>query len=138
LSNRLLHDKLSPAQFHDRKHFPLLQVSPDDLTEAIPWEGGSPVRTYEIAYIADPDLDDDSLSALEERIQGWIENADGKILNTDRWGKRRLAYPLQKKTEGVYFFLTAELPPNGGALIEQNMNVSEQVMRYMITLHAEV
>ena len=95
------------------------------------------MRTYEIAYIADPDLDDEALAALEERVQGWVEGVEGKILNTDRWGKRKLAYPLQKKTEGYYYFLKTEMPPTAGSSIEQNMNLSEQILRFMITLHVE-
>jgi small subunit ribosomal protein S6 len=90
------------------------------------------LRTYELAYIADPELDDSSLASLEEKIVGWIEAAGGHVEKTDRWGKRRLAYPIKKRTDGHYAFLTVQLPPLGGMSIERELRLNEQVLRYMI------
>lgn len=92
------------------------------------------LRKYELAYIADPDLDEEALGALEERITGWIEAADGKILNMDRWGKRKLAYAIRKRSEGYYYILETEMPPNAGRAIERDLGLSEQVLRYLLTL----
>jgi small subunit ribosomal protein S6 len=92
------------------------------------------LRKYELAYIADPDLDEEALGALEERITGWIEAADGKILNMDRWGKRKLAYAIRKRSEGYYYILETEMPPNAGRAVERDLGLSEQVLRYLLTL----
>ncbi len=92
------------------------------------------MRNYELAYIADPDLDEEALSALEERIKSWIEAAEGKTLKVDRWGKRKLAYPIRKRSEGIYYILDTELPPQAGKAIERDLGLSEQVLRYMLTL----
>lgn len=91
------------------------------------------MRNYELAYIVDSELDDQTITAVEERIQGWIEAAGGKIINTDRWGKRRLAYPIQKRNEGYYYFIQIEMPPNAGAMLERDLRLSEQVLRFMIS-----
>lgn len=92
------------------------------------------LRTYELAYIADPDLDEEALTSLEDKVKGWVDEAKGKTVNVDRWGKRKLAYAIDKKTEGFYFILQAEMPPEAGSVIERNLGLSEEVLRYMITL----
>jgi small subunit ribosomal protein S6 len=92
------------------------------------------MRNYELAYIVDPDLDEDALKELEEKVASWIEAAGGKPGQVDRWGKRRLAYPINKNPEGYYIFLSFEMPPNAGTLIERDLRLSEPIMRYMITL----
>lgn len=91
------------------------------------------MRNYELAYIANPDLDEEALNALEERIQGWIEAAEGKIAEVDRWGRRKLAYPIKDFRDGHYYFYSLELPSEGPAALEQNLGVTEDVLRFMIT-----
>ena len=91
-------------------------------------------RNYELAYIADPDLDEEALGALEEQIKGWIEAANGKTTNVDRWGKRKLSYPIQKRSEGYYYFLEMEMPPEAGRAIERDLGLNEQILRYLLTL----
>jgi len=92
------------------------------------------VRNYEIAYIADPDLDENSLTALEEKVKGWIEAAGGSVTKVDRWGKRRLAYTIKKRHDGHYVFVQAAMPSAAGADVERNLRLTEQVVRFMITL----
>jgi small subunit ribosomal protein S6 len=96
------------------------------------------MRNYELAYIAHPELDDEKLEELEGRVKGWIENSGGKIDTIDRWGKRKLAYPINKQTDGYYFFVQVELPPQGGALIERDLRLSEQILRFLITSNEAV
>lgn len=92
------------------------------------------MRNYELAYIVDPDLEEQALTDLEEKVKGWIEAAGGKLSEIDRWGKRRLAYPINKKTDGYYFIITIEMPPQAGALVERDLRLSEPILRFMITL----
>lgn len=92
------------------------------------------MRNYELAYIADPELDDEQLTALEQRVKALIEGAEGKLLNVDHWGKRKLAYQIQKKSEGHYTIMDTELPPQAGGAIERDLKLNEQIMRYMITI----
>ncbi len=91
------------------------------------------MRNYELAYIAHPDLSEDDLTALEEKIQGWIEAAGGELVEVDRWGRRKLAYPIQDHSDGFYYFVAVQLPPSAPAELEGNMQVTEDVLRYMIT-----
>lgn len=92
------------------------------------------MRNYELAYIAHPELDESTLTNLEERVAGWIDAAGGKIINVDRWGKRRLAYDIQKQTDGYYYILDLEMPAEAGAIVERDLRLSEQILRFMITV----
>ncbi len=91
------------------------------------------MRNYEIAYIADPDLDEQALEDLQAKIIGWIEATGGKSGQVESWGRRRLAYPIKKKTDGYYVFLQAEMPADGPFKVERDIRLSEQVIRYMLT-----
>ena len=91
------------------------------------------MRNYELAYIANPDLDEEALTALEERVQGWIDAQEGNIVEVDNWGRRKLAYPIQDYRDGYYYFVTVELPSSGPAALEQDLSVTEDVLRFMIT-----
>ncbi|MBE9535023.1 MAG: 30S ribosomal protein S6, partial [Proteobacteria bacterium] len=51
-----------------------------------------------------------------------------------RWGKRRLAYPINKKNEGYYIFIQAEMPTDAPTVIERDMSLNEELMRFMVTL----
>ncbi|TFH37208.1 MAG: 30S ribosomal protein S6 [Anaerolineales bacterium] len=91
------------------------------------------MRNYEIAFIADAELDPDAISELETKVKGWIEAAGGTPGKVDQWGKRRFAYPIQKKNEGYYTFIEAEMPAQAPASVERNMRLTEQILRFMVT-----
>ncbi len=92
------------------------------------------MRSYEIAYIADPELDEQALGALEDKVKGWVEVAGGQVTKVDRWGRRRLAYPIRKRMDGFYVILEARLPARASLPLERDLRLTEQVLRYMITL----
>ena len=92
------------------------------------------MRQYEVAYIAHPDLDQEALTALEEKVKSWIETAGGEVLEIDRWGKKRLAYAIEKRSDGFYFFVKANMPPQAGMSIERELGLNEQILRSMITV----
>jgi small subunit ribosomal protein S6 len=86
------------------------------------------VRTYEVAYILDPDLPEENLNRFEEvaRSQG------AEILSTDRWEKRKLAYEIRKKSEGYYFFMNLKAEPKAVAELERVFKITEGVLRHLI------
>lgn len=91
------------------------------------------MRNYEVAYIADPELDDEALQALEERIGDRVRSLEGEVVEVDRWGRRRMAYEISEKMEGFYTFLQARMPGSGTSQLEQELSVNESVLRFMIT-----
>jgi small subunit ribosomal protein S6 len=92
------------------------------------------MRNYELVLILQPDLDEASFNAAIDKVKGWITEADGSIEKADIWGKRRLAYPIRKQTEGQYALLTVKMEPTFTAKLEGNLRLLEPVMRFLIKL----
>jgi small subunit ribosomal protein S6 len=90
------------------------------------------MRNYEIMFIAHPDLDDASLNTLLEKAKGWVTSTGGQVAQVDLWGRRRLAYPIRKQSEGQYILMQTQMPPAGTAEVERNMRLTEQVMRFQV------
>ncbi len=90
------------------------------------------MRSYEIALIAHPELDDASLNTLLDKAKGWVTTAGGEVTQLDLWGRRRLAYPIRKQREGQYILMQAQLTPAAVRELERNMRLNEQVMRFLV------
>jgi len=86
---------------------------------------------YEIAVLYHPDLEVD-LTKAEEKVTKLIESSGGKIAKTDNWGKRKLAYPIKKQEHAVYVFYTVELPSEGVQKVETTLNITDEVIRYLV------
>lgn len=90
------------------------------------------MRDYELIFIIHPDLDDEAINQAHDRIRGWIEASKGSIESIDNWGKRRLAYEIQKQNEGIYYLFNVKLDPESISELERNLKILEPVMRHMI------
>jgi small subunit ribosomal protein S6 len=90
------------------------------------------LNNYEIAVLYHPDLEID-LEKAESRVKKIIADNGGKITNTDNWGKRKLAYPIKKQEFAVYVFYTVDMEPAGVAKIEQTFNITDEIIRFLIT-----
>lgn len=90
------------------------------------------MRDYEIVFIVRPDLDETAFNDVVERVRTWVTEDGGEVTKTDLWGKRRLAYPIRKQTEGQYVFLETKMAPTFGAELERNMRFLEPVLRYSV------
>lgn len=87
---------------------------------------------YEIAVLYHPDLEVD-LSKAEEKVTKIIASGGGKIINTDNWGKRKLAYNIKKQEHAIYVFYTVEMPGEGVIKVETTLNITDEVIRYLIS-----
>lgn len=87
---------------------------------------------YELIFIAHPDLDEGGVAELTAKVSGWIEAAEGQVTQTIPWGRRRLAYPIRKQTEGSYVLLRTSLAPGGIGKLERELKLSESVLRYLL------
>lgn len=90
------------------------------------------MNQYEIAVLYHPDLEVD-LSKAEERVKKIITDNGGKITNTDNWGKRKLAYNIKGNEYALYVFYTADVPPTNIQKIESTLNITGEVIRFLIT-----
>jgi len=87
---------------------------------------------YEIAVLYHPDLEVD-LSKAEEKVTKIITSNGGKVVSTDNWGKRKLAYAIKKQEHAVYVFYTVEMPGEGVKKVESTLNITDEVIRYLIS-----
>ncbi len=90
------------------------------------------MNKYELVYIIDPAVEEEARKALMERVNGLITGNEGEVSKVEEWGKRRLAYAINYKTEGWYvlvsFSSASELPRE----IERNLGNIDSVIRYQI------
>lgn len=93
---------------------------------------GVRINTYEVAVLYHPDLEID-LEKAESRIKKIIADNKGEITKTDNWGKRKLAYPIKKQEFAVYVFYTVDMPAENVAKVEQTFNITDEVVRFLIT-----
>lgn len=90
------------------------------------------MNQYEIAILYDPDLEID-LEKATSRVEKIFTDNGGKIINADNWGKRKLAYPIKKNESAVYVFYTLELPAESVRKVEGILNITDEVIRFLIT-----
>jgi small subunit ribosomal protein S6 len=92
------------------------------------------MRKYELVVLIQPDLDDAAFDAALERIGGWVTEAGGNVDKVERWGRRKLAYPIRKLLEAQYVLFNLTLPPSATAGLERNLRFLEPVMRHLLVL----
>lgn len=90
------------------------------------------MNSYEFAILYHPDLEVD-LSKAEGKLTKIITDNGGKIKKTDNWGKRKLAYAIKGHDYAVYVFYTVELPASSVQKIEATLNITDEVIRSLIT-----
>ena len=90
------------------------------------------MRNYEVVLIIHPDLDENALKSLLDRVQGWITDSGGTIDKMDMWGKRRMAYYIRKQREGQYVYLETQFAPTFSAELDRNLRFLEPIMRYSV------
>lgn len=86
---------------------------------------------YELVFITRVDLTDDGLKTLKEKINAIIATFRGEVVYQEDWGKRKLAYPINKETRGHYTYLVFTADAEVVAEIERNLRLSEFVVRFL-------
>jgi small subunit ribosomal protein S6 len=89
-------------------------------------------RPYEVTLVFRPDLDEVAFTASLDKVKGWMTTAGGTVTKTNVWGRRRLAYPINKLTEGQYALFLADLPAQALAGLEREFRLSEEILRFLI------
>ena len=88
-------------------------------------------RTYEVMYIIDPDTPGDRIEKLNTAVGSLIEKEGGTVVRMDDIGRRTLAYPIDKKTEGHYVLFEITGSGQEIAELERRMRVNDMIIRYM-------
>jgi len=89
------------------------------------------VKKYENFFIVDPDLADDKVSGLEEKLQKVVAGEGGAVLSYVPWGKKKLAYPVKKHARGQYVLMQFACPATGVAELERNLRLDERVLKFI-------
>ena len=89
------------------------------------------MNQYEVMYVIDAALEDSARAELISRFCDLVVKNGGEVDRVDEWGKRRLAYAIQYKTEGYYVLMYIKAPAELPREIERNMQISDSVLRYL-------
>jgi len=94
------------------------------------------MRYYETAFLIAPNLSEDETGQLIDQMGGIVKKNKGKMIHVDKWGKRKLAYPINKHESAFYVFFTYEGIPETYAELERQFKQKEAIIRYL-TLRKE-
>lgn len=95
------------------------------------------MNEYEIMVIVHPEADEDAVTAINEQIGQFISAQGGELLNTNVWGRRKLAYAIDKHTEGTYVVFQLRLPASKVGEIDRALRLHEQIVRFVIIRQGE-
>ncbi|HEY87315.1 MAG TPA: 30S ribosomal protein S6 [Dehalococcoidia bacterium] len=90
------------------------------------------LQDYELVLIVSPEVGDEALDATIDNVSKFITGSGGTISNVERWGKRRLAYPIKHFREGSYVLTQFRLKPVLSKEFETNLRISEEVLRHLL------
>jgi small subunit ribosomal protein S6 len=90
------------------------------------------VRRYELMLVFRPDAPDDRIAAIIDRTTRQITAGGGQIIKVAPWGRRRLAYAIDRHREGAYHIVVFESPTDGIAEVERGLLITEEVLRHLI------
>jgi len=96
------------------------------------------MHKYELGIILHPQMDEDAIKAEHDLITELIGRFGGTIEKVDNWGKRKLAYEIEKVTEGFYCFFYVDAPPALPAELEARLRIREQLMRFMMVRRDDI
>jgi small subunit ribosomal protein S6 len=91
------------------------------------------LQSYELMAIFTPVLSEDDYKNQQKKYADFIKENGGEVVHADAWGLRALAYPIQKKTTGLYFVLEYNAPTDTNAKLEIQLNRDETIIRHMVT-----
>lgn len=90
------------------------------------------LRDYELVIIVSPEVTEGELEATLNGISQYITGKGGIISDIERWGKKKLAYPIKHFIEGIYILTRFKLRPSFGRELETNLRISDEVLRHLL------
>jgi small subunit ribosomal protein S6 len=90
------------------------------------------LRDYELIVIISPEVPEEEIPANLDKISEFISNRGGSVIEVERWGKRKLAYPITHFREGHYVLTRLKLEPGTPAELEANLRISEKILRHLL------
>ncbi len=90
------------------------------------------MRPYELTFIVRPGIEAENLDAIVEKVRSLVTSGGGQVTEVNAWGLRQLAYPIDKNTEGHYFFMRAQMPAQIISGLERDLRLAEPILRVLI------
>ncbi len=91
------------------------------------------MRRYELMLVLKPDAPDERAAAVIDRTTRYVVASGGQIVKVAPWGRRRLAYPIERYRDGSYHIIVFEAPAETIAEMERSLHITEDVLRYLVT-----
>jgi len=91
-------------------------------------------RAYEVTFIVRLDSADESIiNNTVDQVRAWIEADElGQVMKIDRWGRRKMAYEIDKQRDGYYVLMESQIEPRALPELERNLNLSPYILRYLV------
>ncbi|MFH2013324.1 MAG: 30S ribosomal protein S6 [Pseudomonadota bacterium] len=89
------------------------------------------MRAYETIFITDPDIPEDDLDKIVDKLTGIVGDFDGKIISVKKWGKKKLAYRIKKRIKGYYFILNFLGNRDLTSELERVLKLDERILKYL-------
>jgi small subunit ribosomal protein S6 len=90
------------------------------------------VRDYELGIVVSPEASEEQTRAILDRVTQIVQTNGGQVVKVHPWGRRRLAYPIERHRDGLYFFLDLAITPQTVLEIDRNLKVTEEVVRHLL------
>ena len=90
------------------------------------------MNKYELALIVSAKIEDDARAAVVEKAKEYITRFGGTVTEVEDWGKKKLAYEIQKMHEGFYYFIQFEADAQCPAEVERHVRIMDNVLRYLV------
>ena len=102
------------------------------VSDKVSTEENGRLHDYEMVLIISPEVAEEEFEATMDNVGRFITGKGGIISDIERWGKRRLAYPIKHFVEGSYVLARFKLEPASGKELEANLRISEEVLRHLL------
>ena len=90
------------------------------------------MNKYELALIVSAKIEDDARAAVVEKAKEYITRFGGTVTEVEDWGKKKLAYDIQKMSEGYFYFIQFDAEPTVPAEVEQDVRIMDNVLRFLV------
>ena len=102
------------------------------MPEEVVAEVGEQLRDYELVLVISPEVAEEEFEAIVDNVSQFITGKGGIISEIERWGKRKLAYPIRHFVEGSYVLVRFQMEPSLGKELEANLRITEDVLRHLL------
>ncbi|MSQ32878.1 MAG: 30S ribosomal protein S6 [Dehalococcoidia bacterium] len=90
------------------------------------------LHEYDLVLILSPEIEDGAVPATVERVSQFVQNHGGEVVQSDHWGRRRLAYPIKRHNEGNYVRSQVKLAPERAGELEASLRITEDILRHLL------